>query len=74
MRFSALFTAGAVVLIIGFILQWVPHSIVLGLEERLDDTDITQDERTKVQRALSSWRVMQMTTFKPCQPYSSQLE
>lgn len=65
MKFKILFAIGAVILIIGFIVQWYPTSIIGGLEERLDDSDITVDESNKLQGALNSWKVHQITSFTP---------
>ena len=64
-KFKILFTIGAVILIVGLIVQWYPASIIGGLEERLNQTGLTQDERDKLQGALNSWRIWQITTFQP---------
>jgi len=65
MNFKIWFAIGAAILIIGFIVQWYPTSIIGGLEERLDDSDVTTDERNKLTGALNSWKVHQITTFVP---------
>jgi hypothetical protein len=64
-RFRILFRIGAVILVIGLALQWYPSSIIEGLEERLGQSGLTQDERNKIQGALNSWRIWQITTFQP---------
>jgi len=64
-RFKILFAIGAVILVIGLIVQWYPASIIGGLEERLKQTGLTSDERDKLQGALNSWRIWQITTFQP---------
>jgi hypothetical protein len=64
-RFRILFAIGAVILVIGLIVQWYPSSIIGGLEERLKQTGLTQDEKDKLQGALNSWRIWQITTFQP---------
>ncbi len=64
-RFKIYFTIGAVILVVGLIVQWYPASIIGGLEERLSQTNLTQDERNKLQGALNSWRIWQITTFQP---------
>jgi len=64
-RFTVLFSVGAIILIIGFMLQWYPSSVIGGLEERLSQSGLSQDERDKLQGALNSWRVWQITTFQP---------
>ncbi|MGB9713885.1 MAG: hypothetical protein ACPLZC_02770 [Candidatus Bathyarchaeales archaeon] len=63
-RFKILFATGAVLLIVGLVLQWYPASVIDGLEERLGQTS-SVDERNKLQGALSSWRIWQITTFQP---------
>jgi hypothetical protein len=35
------------------------------LEERLKATNLTTDERAKLQGALASWNVWEITTFQP---------
>jgi len=65
-RFKILFAIGAVILVVGiYIVQWYPTSIIDGLKERLKQTDISTDERNKLQGTLSSWNVWQITTFQP---------
>ncbi|MGQ9624735.1 MAG: hypothetical protein ACUVUF_03490 [Candidatus Bathycorpusculaceae bacterium] len=63
-RFKTLFATGTVILIIGLVLQWYPASVIEGLEERLGQAS-SIDERNKLQGALSSWRIWQITTFQP---------
>jgi hypothetical protein len=64
-RFKILFAIGAVILVIGLIVQWYPTSIIEGLQERLGQTGLAQDERDKLQGALNSWKIWQITTFQP---------
>jgi hypothetical protein len=64
-RFSVLFAVGAVVLIAGLVLQWYPTSIISGMQERLTQSDVSADERSKLTGAVSSWDIWQITTFQP---------
>jgi len=64
-HFKILFIVGAIILIVGFIFQWYPSSVIGGLEERLDNSGLSADERSKLSGALHSWRVWQITTFSP---------
>jgi uncharacterized membrane protein YtjA (UPF0391 family) len=64
-RFKILFAIGAVILVIGLVLQWYPTSIIEGLQERLKQTGLAQDERDKLQGSLNSWKIWQITTFQP---------
>jgi len=64
-RFTVLFSAGVVILIIGLLLQWYPSSVVSGLEERLSHTDLSIDEQNKLEGELNSWQIWQITTFNP---------
>jgi len=64
-KFKVLFSLGAVIMIIGLVLQWYPNSVISGLEERLKQQNLSQDERNKLQGALNSWRIWQITTFQP---------
>jgi len=64
-RFKILFAIGAVILVIGFIVQWYPSSIIDGMKERLKQSDVTTDERAKLNGALDSWNIWQITTFQP---------
>ena len=52
-------------MIIRLVLQWYPNSVISGLEERLKQQNLSQDERNKLQGALNSWRIWQITTFQP---------
>jgi len=63
--FKIWFAVGATILIVGFIVQWYPTSIVEGLEERLSESGLSTDERSKLQGALNSWKVHQITAFTP---------
>lgn len=63
-RFTVLFSAGAIILVLGFIFQWYPSSVIGGLKERLKEAE-SLDERNKLEGALNSWRVWQITTFQP---------
>lgn len=60
-----MFLAGAVILIIGLILQWYPTSIISGMQERLKQSDVSAHERSKLTGALASWNIWQITTFQP---------
>ena len=60
-----MFLAGAVILIIGLILQWYPTSIIGGMQERLKQSDVSTDERSKLVGALASWSIWQITLFQP---------
>jgi hypothetical protein len=64
-RFTIFFAIGAIILIIGLVLQWYPTSIVDGLKTRLTQSGISQDEITKIQGEISSWDIWQITTFQP---------
>ena len=64
-RFKILFAVGAIILIVGLVLQWYPQSVISGLEERLNDTGLQIDEQSKLQGSLNSWKVWQITTFQP---------
>ena len=64
-RFKILFAIGAVILIVGLVVQWYPTSIIDGMKERLKQTDVSTDERGKLQGALSSWNIWQITLFQP---------
>lgn len=64
-RFYVLFLVGAAILIIGLILQWYPTSIISAMQERLKQADVTADERAKLQGAIASWNIWQITTFQP---------
>jgi hypothetical protein len=64
-RFSVFFLVGAVILIIGLILQWYPTSIISGMQERLKQSDVSADERGKLTGALASWNIWQITLFQP---------
>jgi hypothetical protein len=64
-RFKIFFAIGAVILVVGLVVQWYPTSIIDGMKERLKQTDVTADERGKLTGALASWSVWQITTFQP---------
>ena len=64
-KFGLYFAIGAAILIVGLVLQWYPNSIIDGLEERLNDQTLPQDERNKLQGALNSWKIHSITTFQP---------
>jgi hypothetical protein len=64
-RFTVLFSVGAIILILGFLFQWYPSSVIGGLQERLKETGLSADERNKLEGALNSWKVWQITTFQP---------
>jgi len=64
-RFKILFFVGAVILVIGLIFQWYPTSVIEGLTQRLKESNLSQDEINKLQGALNSWKVWQLTTFQP---------
>ena len=64
-RFKLWFAIGAVILVVGFVLQWYPASVVGGLEERMSESDLSLDEFSKLEGARNSWRVWQITTFQP---------
>jgi hypothetical protein len=64
-RFSVIFGVGAAILVIGFALQLYPTSVIDGLKNRLKDSTLSSDERSKLEGALNSWNVWQITTFQP---------
>jgi hypothetical protein len=64
-RFKIFFAIGAVILVVGLVVQWYPTSIIDGMKERLKQTDVSTDERDKLQGALASWNIWQITTFQP---------
>lgn len=64
-KFTILFFVGAVILVIGLVVQWYPTSIISGMQERLKQSDVSADERGKLTGALASWNIWQITTFQP---------
>jgi len=64
-RFKILFAIGAAILIVGLIVQWYPTSIISGMQERLRQSDVSQDERGKLTGSLASWNIWQITLFQP---------
>lgn len=64
-RFPVLFSIGATILILGLVLQWYPTSVIEGLKETLKEGNLSEDERSKLQGALNSWKVHNITTFQP---------
>jgi hypothetical protein len=64
-RFKILFAIGTAILIAGLIVNWYPTSIINGMKERLKQTDVSTDERDKLEGALASWDIWQITLFQP---------
>jgi hypothetical protein len=64
-RFTVLFEVGAILVIIGLLFHWYPTYVVGGLQAQLDQPGLPIDETNKLQGALNSWVVWQITTFEP---------
>jgi len=64
-KFGIYFAIGAAILIVGLALRYYPNGIIDGLEESLNDPNLSPDERNKIEGALNSWKVHQVTTFQP---------
>jgi hypothetical protein len=60
-----IFAAGAVILVVGLVLSWYPSSVIGGLETRLNQSGLSQNEINTDQGALNSWQIWQITTFQP---------
>jgi hypothetical protein len=63
--FKTWFAAGAVILLIGLVLQWYPSSVIGGMRERLTQSDVTSAERAATQEDLNSWKIQQITLLQP---------
>ena len=63
-RFIALFAVGAIILVVGLILQWYPDSVIGERREQLKGS-LSTEERNKLQGALDSLIQWDMNTFEP---------
>jgi hypothetical protein len=64
-RFTILFLAGAVFLLVGLVFAWYPSSVIGGLEERLRQGGLPQTEKDWIQGSLSWWYWARITTYEP---------
>ncbi len=64
-KFTVLFLAGAVFLVIGLVFVWYPPSVIGGLEEQLRQGGLPQNEQDKLQGSLNWWKWAQITTYQP---------
>jgi len=60
-----LFTLGAVIIIVGLMLQWFPESTIAGIERRLAESGLSTEKRNELQGALLSWELWQLAVFNP---------
>ena len=63
--FNMLFTLGAVIIIVGLMLQWFPESTIAGIERRLAESGLSTEKRNELQGALLSWELWQLAVFNP---------
>jgi hypothetical protein len=64
-RFNTIFVVGAMILIAGFMFQWLPEATIAGMERRLTDPNLSSERRNELEGALLSWEVWKLTTFNP---------
>jgi len=55
-KFTLIFIAAAGLLLAGFFLSWYPHSVIEGMEARLNQGGLPQSEIDYLQGALPWWR------------------
>jgi len=64
-RFHTIFVLGAIILIAGFMFQWLPEATIAGMERRLTDPILSPERRNELEGALLSWEIWKLTTFNP---------
>jgi hypothetical protein len=68
--FKALFLIGSLILLLGFVLVWIPQSDISGLKEQLSQAALNS-EKVRLERDISV-ESLNLVTF--CQPMSNILE
>ena len=52
-------------MIAGFMFQWLPEATIAGMERRLTDPNLSSERKNELQGELLSWDIWKLTTFNP---------
>jgi hypothetical protein len=64
-NFSVIFAVGTILVIVGLILAWYPHSVIMGLENSIVKGDLSQEDMWTHTGSLSWWRLAAVQLFGP---------
>jgi hypothetical protein len=63
--FCAIFLVGSILLTFGYVVAWYPQSVISGLEDRLNNSNLSQNDKWDVQGSLAWWKLAKVDTFAP---------
>ncbi|RLI45320.1 hypothetical protein DRO69_05570 [Candidatus Bathyarchaeota archaeon] len=64
-KISKFFAFGAILLITGYLIQWYPNTVIVGLEHRLENSDLPQDKRSDLLYTIDWWETQRIIIFNP---------
>jgi len=64
-KVGRIFVVGAIALVVGYLVQWYPNSVIVGLEDRLENQGLPQDRRTDLLYTIDWWETQRIAVFNP---------
>jgi len=59
------FVVGAILLFVGYLIQWYPNTVIVGLEDRLENPGLPQDRRSDLLYTIDWWETQRIAVFNP---------
>ena len=59
------FVVGAILLVVGYLIQWYPNTVIVGLEDRLENPGLPQDRRSDLLYTIDWWETQRIAVFNP---------
>lgn len=64
-KVGRLFVVGAILLVVGYLVQWYPNTVIVGLEDRLENPGLPQDRRSDLLYTIDWWETQRIAVFNP---------
>ncbi len=59
------FMVGAILVVVGYLIQWYPNMVIAGLEDRLENPELPQGRRSDLLYTIDWWETQRITIFSP---------
>lgn len=64
-KVSRFFVVGAILVVVGYLIQWYPNTVIAGLEDRLENPELPQGRRSDLLYTIDWWETQRITIFSP---------
>lgn len=64
-KVGRLFMVSAILVVVGYLVQWYPNTVIVGLEDRLENPELPQGKRTDLLYTIDWWETQKIMIFNP---------